>query len=486
MQDRSTEPQRRTRHETTRSIMKLTHSFFAPALDSTQSTVDTEALDRSIDLYNGKHCLEALHTLLDFLNPAFRGKYGNADGTQFRIPHGSILVDILVRDDRLHIGANFLKLPEKGRVAMLRQVCDLSLNSLLLPRFRKEGDRLRMEYTCPLSQSHPHKLYFILRNICHVGDRYDDEFRTKFKAVRCSEPRVTPYAEAEVERLHEAVVQTCRETLDAVREYETERKYGYAWCVIDTALYKIAYIAHPQGQLMNDLDKAVDDMDRELPVAELVTKGKAFLERMRDMPREELAANLYYVDTLVSTKRRSSLGNVQENLKDIYNEATDAIQIKDFERSAVRILYKLYEMYYYIDVQDDLNALVVRAFRESANRPMEEASAILYEAVESIMDGDLEPEGEEPGGAADGNAPGGSAGEAAKAAQAAAAALSGRIADMQTRMQEALGRGDTAEYMRLVTEFQQLVMRPEDGNTKETKQSGRQWNAKRVTGQYSR
>ena len=31
------------------------------------------------------------------------------------------------------------------------------------------------------------------------------------------------------------------------------------------------------------------------------------------MPREEMARDLYLVDTLVSTKRRSSLNNVQEN-----------------------------------------------------------------------------------------------------------------------------------------------------------------------------
>ena len=61
-----------------------------------------------------------------------------------------------------------------------------------LPRFRKEGDKLKMEYVCPLSQSHPHKLYFILRNICHIGDRYDDEFCAKFGAKRSYEPQVTP------------------------------------------------------------------------------------------------------------------------------------------------------------------------------------------------------------------------------------------------------------------------------------------------------
>jgi len=206
--------------------MKTTHSFVAPVLNSTQSKVNTEAYEQAIDNYNeGKH-LEAFRLLLDHLNPEFRTKYGNAEGTEFHIPHGSILVNIRIGEGKLHISADFLELPEKGRVAMLRQVADLNINRLMLPRFRKEGDKLKMEYVCPLSQSHPHKLYFILRNICHIGDRYDDEFCAKFGAKRSYEPQVTPYSEEEVTRVHEAVRQTCRETLEAVKEYEAERKYG--------------------------------------------------------------------------------------------------------------------------------------------------------------------------------------------------------------------------------------------------------------------
>ena len=225
-----------TGHCHNENYMKTTHPFVAPVLGSTQSKVNMEAYEQAIDQYNEGNYLGAFYQLLDHLNPEFRTKYGNADGTEFHIPHGSILVNIRIADDRLHISADFLVLPEKGRVAMLRQVADLNINRLMLARFRKEGDKLMMEYACPLSQSHPHKLYFILRNICHVGDRYDDEFCTKFGAQRSYEPQVTPYPEEEVTRIYEAVRQTCRETLDAVKEYETERKYGYSWNVIDIAL----------------------------------------------------------------------------------------------------------------------------------------------------------------------------------------------------------------------------------------------------------
>lgn len=131
-------------------------------------------------------------------------------------------------------------------------------------------------------------------------------------------------------------------------------------------------------------------MDRELPVAELTTKGRAVLEHLAAMSDEELAADLYFVDMLVSPKRRSSLANVQENMKDVYEEATQAIEARNFERAAVRILYKFYEMYFYNDVQDDLNAVVVEALKEADGESMEDAAQTLYDALERIMEDDLE------------------------------------------------------------------------------------------------
>lgn len=164
-----------------------------------------EAYEKSVDLYGQGAYLEAFHSLLDYLNAGFRSKYGNAEGTEFHIPHGSILVHIRIADNMVSVVADFLRLPEKGRVAMLRQVADLNLNKLLLPRFVKEGEQLKMEYSCPLSQSHPHKMFYVLQNICHVGDKYDDEFCTRFGATRCYEPQVMPYPPEEVERIYEAI-----------------------------------------------------------------------------------------------------------------------------------------------------------------------------------------------------------------------------------------------------------------------------------------
>lgn len=442
--------------------MKQTFTFISPVVDSTQSPVRTEAYEQSVDLYNQGEYVQAFHSLLDYLNIGFRTKYGNADGTEFHIPHGSILVHIRIADGFFRIDADFLNLPEKGRVAMLRQVADLNLNKLLLPRFVKDGDKLRMEYTCPLSQSHPHKMYFVLQNICHVGDKYDDEFCTKFGAVRCCEPQVIPYPQEEIDRIYEGIQTLGRETLEALKEYSVDRRYGYSWNVLDTTFYQISYFAHPQGQLLNDLDKAVNDMDADLPTEEVVAKGRAFLEKLLAVPKEKLAEDLYFVDMLVSTKHRSSLKNMQENFANVYKEATEAIQSENYERSAVRLLYIFYEAYFYNDVQNDINAIIAKALKKAGNQSVEKASEILYDAMDKIMEGDLDDDDEMDftAGMEQMQQTIGAMGESVAQAQQKMAETMGSddIQELQQKMAEAMMSGNMEEYSRLVLEMQKKIM----------------------------
>lgn len=442
--------------------MKQTFTFIPPVVDSTQSSICTDAYEQSVDLYNQGQYVQAFHSLLDYLNAGFRTKYGNDEGTEFHIPHGSILVHISIKDSFFHINADFLNLPQKGRVAMLRQVADLNLNKLLLPRFVKDNDMLKMEYTCPLSQSHPHKMYFVLQNICHIGDKYDDEFCSKFGATRCYEPQVTPYPPEETDRVYEAIQTIGRETLEALKDYNADRRYGYSWNILDTTFYRISYFARPQGQLLNDLEKAVDDMDAELPTEEVVAKGKAFLEKLLAMPKEKLAQDLYFVDTLVSTKRRSSLKNVQENFAGVYKEATEAIQSENYERSAVRLLYIFYEAYFYNDMQDDINAVIAKALRKSGNLPLDEASEILYEAMDKIMEGDLDDDDafDFTAGIEQMQQAAGNIGEAVAQAQQQLAQAMGSdgMQELQQKMAEAMMSGNMEEYSRLMVELQQKMM----------------------------
>jgi hypothetical protein len=442
--------------------MKNTFPFIPSVKESTQSSLNRDLYAQSIDLYEEKKYIQAFHTLLDCLNPDYRKKFGNNDGTEFHLPNGSIVIHIRIEQEAMFIEADFLNLPEKGRVAMLRQVADLNINKLLLPRFVKIGDRLNMEYSCRLSETHPHKIYEVLQNICYIGDKYDDEFCSKFHATRCYEPQITAYSEETLNQIYNAIQTLGHSTLEAIKEYNGQRRYGYSWNILKTTFFQISYFACPQGQTSNDLDKAVDDMNEELPVAELVAKGTEFLEKLLAMPKEKILEDIYSVNMLISPKRPSSLQNIQENFEDVYDEATGAIQAKDFERAAVRITCKFYEAYFYNDMQDDINAVLMKALKEAGNKPFEEAANILYNAIDHIMEGELEPDynifdiTDNP-----------VAKQMMEQASSTAAAIQEKMTEtmgtediqaIQKKMVEAMERGDMAEYMKLAGELQQKMM----------------------------
>ena len=79
---------------------------------------------------------------------------------------------------------------------------------------------------------------------------------------------------------------------------------------------KFMYLAQPQGQLLNDMQKAIREMDREdIPLPEITAQGKAVIEKLQKMTQEELAEDLYFVETFIPNKRRSNLQNIRGQLQ---------------------------------------------------------------------------------------------------------------------------------------------------------------------------
>lgn len=373
--------------------MKQTLTFNPSTIASTASKLNVEAFDVSVEAFENQEYLKSFYALLDYINGDFRTKYGNVQGNEFNIPHGSIVVNIKLDDEKLTITAPFVALPEKGRIPVLRQVAGLNFNAMDLAMIFLKGDQLYFEYSCPIQLINPYKIYYILEEICRTGDKYDDEFETKFDAKRIYEPKITPYDDATLENIYNALQLSCKECLDAVKYFESSRKYGFVWNIIDITLMKFMYFANPQGQLLNDMQKAIREMDREdIPLPEITAKGKAVVERLQKMTKEELAENLYYAETFIPGKRRSNLQNIQENFEDCYKKVTSYLETGDNMTVCVMVTYKFYEMYYYNNLQDDVNNVVVKALQKSSALPWDQAAPILYQAMEAIMEDELDEE----------------------------------------------------------------------------------------------
>ncbi len=447
--------------------MKQSFPYIAPAAETQLVYTDGETMDEAVEAFERHDYLKSLQLLIDALDGDFAERYGNAEGTAFKIPHGSIVVNIRMTHEKLHISADFLKLPDKGRVAMLRQVAEMNINNLMLARFVKSGDYLKMEYSCPVTDTHPHKIHAVIRNICAVGDKYDDELCTRFHAERCYTPKVTPYTPDEVKAVVAGLRTIGQLALNAAADYSAKRQYIYAWTIVCGAIHQFMFFANPQGQLINDVEKALEAMHDERPLEELIGRGTAFVKKLMEMPVEELAKDLYTVEMMVSMKSFAQLQSVQDDFEDLHEGTTEAMQRKDYDQVVVRIYLAFYQLLTDNNIPLLLEYLIINALRQSAGLPLKEAAEILLKALDKIMDGDLEipqdddeeEEEEEEDEEEDEEALAQAHANVMAAHQKLAEAMSGEeIVAIQRQMDEALKAGNMPEYMRLATELQMRML----------------------------
>ena len=447
--------------------MKNSFPYFAPASESQLVYTDGEIMEEAVAAFDQHDYVKSIQLLIDALDGDFRERYGNKAGTSFTIPHGSIVVNINIEPTTLHISADFLKLPENGRVAMLRQICEMNTENLMLARFVKNGDILKMEYSCPITDTHPHKIHSVIHNICAVGDKYDDELCSRFNASRCYTPKITPFTPAQVDAVYVGLHTIGSLALEAASEFCSQRGFIYAWTIVSGAIYQFSFFANPQGQLINEIDKAIESMNDERPLEELVSRGVSFLKRLMAMSKEELAKDLYTVEMMVSVKSFASLQSVQEDFEGTHDDTTEAMQKRDYAQVFVRI----YHIFYRLLVDNNIPLLlefhIVRALQKSANLPLKEAAEVLHTALSKLMEGDIEPTDDE-----DESEPVDTEDEedeedlteihdnVVAAHQKMADAMSGQeIVELQKKMDEALKAGNVTEYMRLATELQMIVIK---------------------------
>lgn len=371
--------------------MKQTIPYIAPLVPHPQSSLRIDLLDEAKELYDSERYTEGLLRFLDGLKDDLRGKYANPRGTSFSIPHDSWVIDIEFVEEEFRLKVDFLRLPQDSgkRLAILRQAGEMNLRRLMLARFVKHNDRLLIEYHCPISQTHPHKLYALIQNVCYVASRYGDELISKFNAERFTTPQITPYTPEQIQSIYAALQETGRYAIDTARELSQERNHIGAWLLMSTVFFQFVYYADPKGMLLLDIDKALTDLDDKLPTSEQVVRAIRALEELMSRTPEQLARGLYSTHTLISMRSRASLQDVQESLEKGYEEATQSIQSENYEQVICRLLHIIYRLYTHSHVPQKVDEMLSSALEKASGRPIAQACVILYSSIESIMNGTL-------------------------------------------------------------------------------------------------
>lgn len=367
--------------------MKNTLKFHPSVVNSTVRKSSLEFFDKSVEAFENKKYQTSLNYLLDSIDPDIRNQQSKGQSTDYDIPHGPLLIQLKQDCDNLYISVPFVHLSSKEPIAMLRQVMALNFNELDLTRLVKHDNGLYFSFSCPLAYSHPQKIRRVFEEICRVGQKYDYEFIDQFDVKRIIEPRFTCYTPEKVKYIQEMIHVSCKECLEGIKYFEVMRQFNDVWTLIRTTFLKLIYVAQPQGKLLHTLEKAISNMDRSLPLAELNAEGKDILEELQEKTVEEISADLYFSEIFITEKKHSNLQNLRESYEECYKQVSAWMESEDYRKVCLKIVHKLYETYYFNQVDDQLNTSFVKALSETSAQPWAVAAPVLYQLLDSIMQG---------------------------------------------------------------------------------------------------
>ncbi|WP_130734938.1 hypothetical protein [Flavobacterium sp. J27] len=360
-------------------------SYDKTLMTSLETKIKVEKWKESLDAYKADQYKDSFLTLLDYIDSDIRKQYGNATETSFKIPHGSIIVEIEISETLLKIKAPFLKVGNTHKIPVFRRIAELNFSPLNLAQIRFNNNELDFYYEAPLDLCEPYKIYYVLEEICHKADNYDDEFKASFDVTSLYEPKVTPYNATDLEIIWNKFNGFIAEAYEYFEYFDKERLSFFNWDVINITLKKIDYCMSPQGKLRTDIEREISNLGSQDNINIRIQKGKQFLQTLQAIPKDELLENFYVAETFIPIKSRSEIEHLKKNLEHTLKIANDEIVKADFIGATFTLLLSFYDMLYYNMVPKEVAQKTQATLEQASKQPWKEASSILFKGMTAIM-----------------------------------------------------------------------------------------------------
>jgi len=367
--------------------MDKVQSFKRTLIPST-SKIQTDIWDNVVELFEEKKYKESLLRLFDYVDQDIIIKRANLEKSEFKVPHGSVVVNIKIEGDQVNIEVPFLKLPTKNMIPLLRRVAEINFSPLNLATIVLEGEELVFRYSTVLELCEPWKMYYVLREICINADNYDDEFIQKFGATQLCEPNVSHYPNEKKEEIWNNFQFLLTETKEYCDYFESKRQEGYLWDVLLQLLLNIDYYISPQGALRTEIEDVVSYMQNQnYSFHEKVEKGRSQFKKLQQISHDDFCSNLYISDLFIPIKYAASIENVRETFTNQYETAKKEMSNSEFMGATLSIRYIFLYEFYYSFAPDDVVETMTTALEQSSGKSWNEAAKMLWPAMEKIMTG---------------------------------------------------------------------------------------------------
>jgi hypothetical protein len=306
---------------------------------------------------------------------------------EFLLYHGSIVIHLSVLEEKIEIRAPFLDISKGQQLPLLRQAAQINFEPMTLTQIILQDNKLVFVVDVPLELCEPYKLYDILKEICLHADNYDDAFIKRFRAARTAEPFIMP-----ADELQKAVAISCfrtifDETNQAITFLEQKRMHTYMWDVLILFLLRIDFTISPQGHLRGRLEKYISDMIGTFDLSEKIVLGKAALKEFSKLKDEEIAEDLYLIQTLVPFKTLATADTLKSRLQRALSQVEKEYQDGEYLACSLTAPYHLLYLLYEYSLSPDHVQLLQDLLPGSSGMPFKEAAEYYLQKLKEIISG---------------------------------------------------------------------------------------------------
>jgi hypothetical protein len=365
--------------------MNQTPKFFRNLWGDLQGFLDATRWPSVTQAWDQRRYQDSFFYLLDYINTTLRQKHGNAAQTEFNVPHGSVVVNISIRGEKVEINCPLVNIEGATRVPLLRKATELNFYPLSLAQMKLIGNELVFQYSCTMDTCEPYKLYYVLKEICQTADRYDDEFKEKFKAKGLVEPKVKYFSPSQTEMAWNQTNEIINETNQFITYFDQQRWYGCSLDYLVLAIKRIDLCTQAQGFLKTEMELALVSLGNgNLSMTDKIQSGKKFLQQVQQMGKDNFVKNLYEIETFVPNKARTTGPQVKNIIQTALTNTQKYHNDKNYINSVIEAHYCIYDLFYQNNMDHAANAILMDTLARAAEKPWMDASGILLQGLQTI------------------------------------------------------------------------------------------------------
>ncbi len=357
------------------------NSFLPPMT----SVLNSDHWGTVMNLYDEKKYKESIHGVLEYIQKGLSEKSVDADKNEYVFPHGSIVVSLKIKDDRLFIEAPFLKIPAKYLIPLMRQVAELNFGTLVLAQIVLEGNDIYFRYDAPLELCEPYKIYRVIEEICIQADANDDTFIEKFGAQRFAEMQIEHFTAEENDLAWAKFQEYLQNALDYYNYFQSKRWDAYGWDAFFLSFTRIDYFMRPQGVLKSEVEKAVKDLNSSASPNERVNKAYRAAEKLLKMEKEKFIESIYRSKQFISEKPTLDVAGIHNYLNKYHNTGKNEMNKRDYIGASLTMLTGMYGLLYYYVIPETSYNMIIQGLEKAGSKSWGDAASSLWATFGEIM-----------------------------------------------------------------------------------------------------